>query len=55
MGNFHVITTTDALYGSHACQHNFQLLFLCVLKKFLILCESANRHALLFAVTPPSH
>lgn len=38
MGDFHVISTTDALLGSHACQHNFQPFFSweeCTLSKIL--------------------
>jgi hypothetical protein len=45
MSNFYVITTTVALYGSHARQHNFQLLFskACTQKipGFMRICQQA--------------
>jgi hypothetical protein len=55
MGDVHVITTADALHGSHAFQHNFQLFVAprCALcRNFLVSFESPGRHSLLVAVIP---
>jgi hypothetical protein len=55
---FHVISTTDSLYGSHAFQHNFRLFVAqrythC--RKFLVSIESPDKYSLLVAVVPLSH
>jgi hypothetical protein len=57
MGDVHVISTADALCGSHAVQHNFQLFAQRgpIWRKFLGLLESPHRHSLLVAVIPLSH
>jgi hypothetical protein len=58
MGDFRVISTADALCGSHAFQHNFQLFVaqkyaLC--RKFLVALEFPDRNSVLVAVIPLSH
>jgi hypothetical protein len=58
MGDVRVISTADALCGSHAFQHNFQLFAArrCALcRKFQVSLESPDRHSLPVAVIPPSH
>jgi hypothetical protein len=58
MGDVRVISTADALCGSHAFQHNFQLFITqrCALYwKFLVWLKSPDRHSLLIALIPLSH
>jgi hypothetical protein len=53
MGDVHVISTADDVCGSHAFQHNFQLLIAqkCALhQKFLISPKSSDRHSLLIVI-----
>jgi len=52
MGDFQVISTTDALSGSHACQHNSSSHEKCALfQKFMVLLESPCGYSLLTDVT----
>jgi hypothetical protein len=58
MSEVHVISTADALCGSHAFQHNFQLFVAqkCVLlKKFLVSLKSPGKHSVFIAVLPLSY
>jgi hypothetical protein len=51
MGDIRVTSTAGAACGSHAFQHNFQLLA----AKFVVSLESSDRHSLIIAVIPVSH
>jgi hypothetical protein len=58
MGDVRLIFTADALYGSHAFEHNSQLMVAqrCTIRlKFLLLLESPDRNSLLVATMPLSH
>jgi hypothetical protein len=58
MGDVLLISTADAVWGSHAFQHNFKLFAkqrwaLC--RKILLSIESPDAHSLLVAIIPLSH
>jgi hypothetical protein len=58
MGDIHAICTADAVCGSHAFEHNFQLFVAqrCTLcQKFQVSHGSPNRYSILIAVIPLSH
>jgi len=57
MGDFHVISTTHAVCGFHACQCDFQLFVEqkgILFQKFLVMLESLDGYSLFIAVAPPS-
>jgi len=58
MGDFHVISATHAVCGSHACQRDFQLFVEqkgILFQKFLVLLQSLDGHSLFIAIAPPSY
>ena len=58
MGDFYVTSTTHDVCGSHACQHDFQLIVEqngILFQKFLVLFESLDGYSLFIAVAPPSY